>query len=288
MNRKREAKLIKKAEKAKALHFDHPYDDPLEWVKGGFETPPWPKEKIEEFQKRLDSAFEAPNGMVLAWSGDRSYGDVFYNEKGELERKPVLLFAEHKVNANDYVYITCPRWLVLQVHHGSQLEDGWEEASFVTNEFGKNVRIRPERPPEFFYEHFQIIAEHEQTINIGAMPPCCVRMMAQNRICYGKYREPDYRDIALVGETRKRMNKAGVFQRNDEKRSAKLLQDAASSTRYFIKRAQEQKALHIQNVMLENYEVFFDDILEKNPMSPNEIRSALKEAFDQQNQERFA
>lgn len=258
------------------------YDDVRNWLTGGFDVPPWDKEKRDAFQARLDSAFEAPNGMVLVWSGDRSYGDVFLNEKGEPEQKPVLLFAEEKVNDTDYVYITCPRWLIMQVHHGSQLEDGWDEASFVTEEHGALRRIRPDRPPEFFYEHFHIIATHEFERR------CCERMMAQNRICYGKYREPNHTDIALVGETRARMNRAGVSQRNDAARSAKLLQDAALSTKHFIKRAQEQKALHVQNVMLENYDVFFDDIIKDSAMSPNEIRSTLKSAFDKQNQERFA
>ncbi len=286
MNRKKTSKLKKLIETQVSKL--SPFDNPENWLTDNFEKSPWSKEQTANFQKRLDSAFEAENAIVLAWSGDRNYGDAFYNEKGELERKPVLLFAEEKINDRDYLYISCPRFVLLEVHHGSQLEDGWDEASFVTNEYGKPIRIRPEKPPQFFYKHFKVIATHDTPSLIGDEPLCCQRMMVQNKICYGRYREPSDADIAFVGETRKRLNKMGIFQRNDTERSAKLLETAALSTKHFIKRAQEQKALRVQEAMLNNYEVFFDDILEKNPMSPREVRAALKEAFDQQNTERFA
>ncbi len=286
MNRKKESKQKKLIETQIAKL--HPYDDVMNWLTSDFSKSPWDKDKTANFQKRLDSAFEAPNGIVLAWSGDRSYGDAFYNEKGELERKPVLLFAEEKINDTDYVYLTCPRFVLLEVVHGSQLEDGWDDASFVSNEYGVPRRIRPEKPPQYFYKHFKVIATHDRPALIGDIPWCCQRMDAQNKICYGRYREPSDADIALVGETRKRLNQMGIFQRNDTERSAKLLETAALSTKHFIKRAQEQKALAVQQAMLNNYEVFFDDILETNKLSPREVREALKEAFDQSNQERFA
>ncbi len=286
MNRKKTSKLKKLVETQIAKL--SPFDNVENWLTDNFEKPPWPKEKIADFQKRLDSAFEAPNGIVLAWSGDRSYGEVFLNEKGEPERKPVLLFAEEKINERDYLYIQCPRWVLMEVHHGSQLEDGWDEASYVSNEFGVPQRIRPEKPPQYFYKHFQTIAIHDTPALIGDTPWCCHRMMAQNKICYGRYREPSDVDIALVGKTRKKLNEMGIFQRNDTARSAKLLEMATLSTKHFIKKAQEQKALRVQEAMLNNYEVFFDDILEGNKLSPREVREALKEAFDQQNTERFA
>lgn len=295
MNRKKTSKLKKQL--AKEIAALHPFDDPCEWVKGDFRNPPLPQAEIAEFQKRINSAFGADNAIILAWSGDRTYGDEFYTDwhanglpKGALERKPVLLFAEHKINEHDYFYITCPRWLLLEVHHGSELEASWEDSAWVDDpQLGVRKRIRAPKPPEFFYTHLRVLAEHEKGVLANDIPPCCVRMFAQNRICYGKYRVPNESDIAFVRRIRENMDRAGVAQRNDSARSAKILQDAAISTRHYIKRAQEQKALHVQNVMMENYEVFFDDILRKkgNKLSPNEIRAALQEGFDQQNQERF-
>tara|TARA_R110000868_G_scaffold237611_1_gene492241 strand:- start:278 stop:1120 length:843 start_codon:yes stop_codon:yes gene_type:complete len=279
MNRKKKAKVDKKI--AEVVSKIHIFDDPETWLRTDWQkTPPWSDEKIAEFQKKLDSAFEVENGIVLVWSGDRRYGDAFYNEKGELERKLPLMFAEHQIEGtNDYVYIGCPRWLLMEVLHGSQLETSWEAASMPTETNGKITRIRPEKPPEFYYHHFKVIADHNGF--------CCERMNAENRVCYGKYREPNQRDIDLVGQTRENMNKAGVFQRNDTERGAKILQDGTAQTKHYIRRAQQQKAIHIQKVMLENYEVFFDDILKDNKLTPREIRAALQEGFDKQNNERF-
>ncbi len=278
MNRKKKAKVDKliAAEVAKL----HVYDDVENWLRGDYQTPPWSQDKIADFQKRLDSAFEAENAMVLVWSGDRRYGDAFYNEKGELERTPPIFFARHTIeNTNDYIYIGCPRWLVMEVIHGSQLEATWDEASCPTESNGKTFRIRPEKPPEFYYKHFFTIADHNGY--------CCERMVAENRVCYGKYREPNQSDIDRVGATRADLTARGIFQRNDEERSAKALQDASAQTKFLIKEAQKQKAVHIQNVMMENYEVFFDDILKDNKLTPREIRATLTEAFDKQNTERF-
>ncbi len=295
MNRKRESKL--KTELAKAVKRLAPYDDPCEWLKGDFQTPPLPPKEIADFQAKINSAFGAENALVLAWSGDRKYGDAFYTDwhinglpKGKLERKPVLLFAEEKVNEHDYVYVSCPRWLILEVHHGSELEASWEASSWVEDDSftGGRKRIRAEKPPQYFYTHLRILAEHDKTLLVNDMPRCCQRMFSQNRICYGRYRLPSDVDVAYVRRIRENMDKAGVAQRNDEKRSEKVLNAAADSTNYFIKRAQQQKALAVQEIMLENYEVFFDDILKDNKLTPHEIRSALKEGFDKQNQERFA
>jgi len=268
----------------------HPFDDVNNWLLDDFKTPPWSEQKIQAFQKRLDSAFEAPNGIVLAWSGDRRYGDVFLNEKGEIERKPPLLFAEHKVNDRDYIYISCPRWLLMEVLHGSQLEASWEEASMVNDPVRGKVRIRPEQPPEFAYHHFKIIAEHDQTMLLGETPRCCERMLAQHRICYGKYREPSDEDIALVGATRQNMNNAGVTQRNDEARTKKVLMDGTVATRHFIKRAREQQAQKIKDLMLANAETFFGNIpkLIGTTKTHKELEHIYAQALEQQDEERFA
>lgn len=296
MNRKKASK-VKETERKK-LHFEHPYDNVDNWLMGDFERPPWDDTRIKAFQDKLDSAFGAKNAIILAWSGDKRYGDAFYTDwfanglpKGKLERKPPLLFAEYKVNETDYVYISCPRWLLLEVSHISQYKDSWEANSWVSDDdfLGGRKRIRAIEPPEFMYSHFKIIAEHDAPLLKNAMPPCCEQMLAQNRICYGRYKEPSDEDIASVRRVRENQDKAGVTQRNDEDRSTKLLQDAAASTRYFIKRAQEQRATQIKDVMLGNSKLFFGDILEKkgSTMSYKEMEKIVRGALEEQDQERY-
>lgn len=298
MNRKKRSKVDKelaaKEQEIIALAADrakvnpiHKYDDMQNWLLGDFREPPWTPQQIQAYQDKLDSAFGAKNAIVLAWSGDRRYGDVFLNEKGEIERKPPLLFAEIPVQGTkDYIYVSAPRWLLLETIHGSQLEAGWEEASVITDGSGVKVRIRPEKPPEFMYQHFKIIAEHEQTIMIGDVPPCCLRM--GNRICYGNYREPSDADIAMVGETRRRMDAAGVAQRNDQERSRKVLMDGTAATRHFIKRAKEQQAERVKEIMLANAEAFFGDIPAKigTTKTYKELEHIFKDALDRQDEER--
>lgn len=289
MNRKRTAKY------QKALAADIAalgrYDDPVTWLTDAQELSksPWPQHKIDEFQKKIDSAFGGEKCIILAWSGDRRYGDVFYNEKGELERKPVLMFAEIPVNERDYCYLVVPRWCLLEVHHGSQLEDSWEESSLVKDNDGVMRRVRPEKPPEFFYTHLKVIGQHETPVNSGLMPPCCERLLSEMRVCYGKYREPSEEDIGFVRTIRENMDKEGVAQRNDTTRSAKLLQKAALTTQYHMKRAAEQQALRSQELMLDNVALTFKDwqVATGDTKSPDELRSILKEAFDEQNQRRF-
>lgn len=291
MNRKKQSKL-------KRINTTHPYNDPEQWLLGDFEKPPLPPEKIKEFQDKLDSAFGAKNAIILAWSGDKQYGDAFYTDwypnglpKGKLERKPPLLFAEFKVNETDYVYVSAPRWLLLEVSHISQYEDSWEANSWVSDDdyIGGRKRIRAIEPPQFMYSHFRIIAEHDEPLMTNAIPPCCERMLAQNRICYGRYKEPSDIDLASVRRVRENQDKAGVTQRNDEARSTKILQDAAASTRYFMQRAKEQKATQIKEAMLANSQLFFGDLLEKtgSTKSFKELETIVKGALDAQDEETF-
>lgn len=267
----------------------HPFDDPENWAKGDFTAPPWSQEQIRSFQRRIDSAFGAENAIVLVWSGDRSYGDVFL-EDGKLVRKPVLLFGEYPVGS-DYLYIVPPRWCLMEVHHGSQLTD-WEESSWLYDEDGGKTRIRPETPPKFYYVHLKngVLASHEQPTASG-VPPCCERMWRNGRrICYGKYREPDDRDIAMVGEIRKAMDEAGVAQRPDTERDARTVQAANLATKHFMQRAAYNRAVAAKNMILTNPSAFLGDILEKrgSTMSELQVERIVKQALEDDLDERFS
>lgn len=295
MNRKKTSKLVKKAQTYK---FASPYDDIENWLRSDFRDSPWNEQQTVEYQKKLDSAFDAKNAIIVAWSGDRRYGDALYTDwypnglpKGKLERKPPLLFAEHKVNDHDYLYISCPRFLLLEVLHVSQYEEGWESASWVDapDMIGGRKRIRPEKPPVNMYKHLQIIAEHDQTSLSHEMPNCCVKMLNQKRICYGRYREPNERDIAYVRGIREEQDRQGIIQRNDEPSSKKLIENASLTAKYFIKRSQEQQALGVKDMMLANSNVFFGDLLKRtgSTKSFKELEVIAKDAMERQEQERF-
>ena len=239
------------AQKITSLPLVSRYDEIEKWVEGGFENAPWSQESIDNFQKRINSAWGGENCIVLVWSGDRSYGDAFYTDwfptglpKGDLERKPVLLFGEFKVNERDYIYVVPPRWVLMEVHHGSQLEAGWEESAWSPDPtmLTGRKRIRAKKPPEFFYVPWRTIARHEGGAKDWSLKnPCCERLWyGTKKICYGNYRDPDESDIEFVGMTQANMVKAGVTQRNDTARDAKTILQANLATKYFMKRAEQQ------------------------------------------------
>lgn len=298
MNRKKTSKVKAKTEAARQAFRFHPYDDINNWLTSDFQKSPWDEKQTAEFQKKLDSAFGGENAIILAWSGDRRYGDALYTDwyanglpKGKLEHKPPLLFAEHKINEHDYLYISVPRFLLLEVLHVSQYEAGWETASWVDDPemIGGRKRIRPEKPPVNMYKHLQVLAEHDDTMMSHEMPQCCVKMLNQKRICYGRYREPNEKDIAYVRAIRTDQDRRGIVQRNDAPTSKKLIEESSLSAKYFIKRAQEQQALGVKDMMLANSEAFFGDLLQRtgSTKSFKELEAIAKSAMEQQEQERF-
>ena len=72
MNRKKKAKLEKKVEAYTATL--SVFDDPLQWLNHDAVCP-WTPKQIEDYQKKLDSAFGAENAIVIAWSYDERYFD---------------------------------------------------------------------------------------------------------------------------------------------------------------------------------------------------------------------
>ncbi len=297
-NRKKTSKILKEAQAARAAYRFHKYDDINNWLRADYQASPWTPEQTAIYQKKLDSAFGAEGAIILAWSGDRQYGDAFYTDwypnglpKGKLERKPPLLFAEHKVSETDYLYIGVPRFLLLEVLHISQYEAGWNEASWVQapEMIGGRKRIRPETPPKKMYKHLLIIAEHDQTQLSHEVPNCCVKMLNQKRICYGRYKEPSEVEISHIRGVRNNLDYRGIAQRNDAPTSKKLIEESSLAAKHFIKRAQEQQALGVKDMMLANSEAFFGDLPKRigSTKSYKELESIVKSALEQQEQERF-
>ncbi len=298
-NRKRAAKLIQKVEQAKKLHFLQPLDDPLEWIKGDVPCP-WTSAQMKDYQKRLDSAFGAENAIILAWSYDRRYWDEFYEDwyatglpKGALAKKPILLFKQVPVSEKDWIYISTPRFLLLERLHGSELEESWEDSSWVQNgeTIGGARRIRPEKPPKDFYQVLRTIAQHEQTVIIGEEPPCCRRMWhADKSICYGKYRPPSDADIAFVRRIRTRMDRDGVSQRNDAPRLKKVIENASSATKHFMRQAEMRRATAVKEMILGDPMGYMGSILKKYKLddcTPREIDTTVREALEIAEEKRF-
>jgi len=300
MNRKRESKLNQRVQELNRLH---PFDDFQNWAKNDFATPPWKPEKIAEFQKRIDSAFGAEKAINLVWSADRSYGDEicegpwdsFGNPTGQFHKKPPLLFGSYPVNGGeDYIYLIPPRFCLMEAHHGSQLTD-WKEASWVSDEayIGGKKRIRPEKPPEFYYVHLMngVLAHHEQPFIVGEEPPCCERLWANGkRICYGKYREPNESDIARIYSIRQEMDRWGITQRADEPRSAKTLMLANLATAHFMQQAKHKRHSAAKELILSNVGAFCGDILEKkgSTMSHAQMERIVTQALQDDEEERFS
>lgn len=291
MNRKKTNKLIKSG----AINTLCPYDDPIAWLR---DTPPcpWTDKQMRDYQDKLNSAFGAPDAFILAWSLDKQYWDEFYVDwyangkpKGKPEKKPILLFRSVPVSDTDYVYVSTPRFLLLEALHGSQLEASWEESSWVDDpsSLGGRKRIRTEKVPEKFYRVKRTIAQHEKSIARGLEPPCCERMWNANKgICYGKYRPPSEEDIAYVRGVRESLDEQGIFQRNDEPASAKVLQLASTATKYYMQQAAYQRRTGVQEMIMADPQQYLGDIIKNYGITMNatEMERTLKEGFKRSNE----
>lgn len=272
----------KKAEKKS------PLDNFSDWIGQRWETAPLTAQQVADFQRKLDSAFGAENAIILAWSGDERYWDEFYEDwkrvgnvdfpKGKLRKKPIALWAELPVNDYDVFCIFPPRFLLVERLDRSQYEEGWEAASWIEVE-GIKRRIRSETPPESMYKVLRTIAEHEQTQLIGEYPPCC-RYWNEGfqRICYGKYRPPSDLDLAYVRGIRDNMDRDGVAQRNDTERSKQLIENAAQSTRHYMKTAAMARTRSVNEMILADPMAYVGDVYKNKGMtlSQKEVREAVE------------
>jgi len=290
MNRKANSKF--EEARRKALNELHPYDIIEQWVGADFTKPPLPQDKIDEFQRKLDSAFGAEGAIILAWSGERKYWDELYTEwhpnglpKGVLEKKPILLFAQYNINEDDYLYIIAPRWMLLEKLHPNEYAAGWEDAKWVEDNrvLGGKKQIRADNPPPAFYKVLKTIAEHETPYRTGDIPPCCERWRKElMRICYGKYRPPADEDLAYVRAIRENMDKAGVAQRSDAPRSAKVLQDAAASTQHHIRQAAMARTRQVSEMIALNPQAYLGEVIQKKgiTLSQREIDECVQIGLD--------
>lgn len=297
-NRKKTSKI--KQAVARATDALSPLDDPLNWIEGHIPCP-WSDKQIADYQKKLDTAFGVKNGIVLAWSYDRKYWDEIYMDSWDVygepttraQKTPILLFKQFSLNDKDRVYISAPRWMLLEVIHGSQLQESWEAEKYEADDtfIGGKKRIRHSNPPEHSYQPLLAplgtLATHEHKIDPSAsLAPCCERLwMADQSICYGKYRPPTSDDLIAVKRLRERMDADGLYQRNDAKRSDKLLSRAAESTKHFMDYAARKRKNAVQEMIMADPKGFMGDVFKNYgiTLSAPEIDRALQEGFKAQN-----
>ncbi len=281
MNRKKAAKL----KKATSIN---PYDDLENWCKSDFATPPWDEKRIADFQARIDSAFGAENAIKLIWNGDRNYGDQFFDGPwdvfGEpicnISKKPLVMFGQWPVNETDYIIISPARWVLAEVHHGSQIASDWSEAAYVADEAFIGVPLI-----------HGTLETHAKPFITGAEPPCCRQMWQEHKkICYGKYRDPNDSDIERIRNIRVAMDRDGFAERNDTVRSAKAILNASLATKHFMKQAKYERARAAKELMLSNVGAFCGDILTRtgSTMSSVEMERIVTKALDQDEYERFS
>ncbi len=297
MNRKKASKIQQRV--ATEVATLAPLDDPLCWLEGNIPCP-WTPAQMDDYQKKLDSAFGVEKGIVLAWSYDRKWWDELYMDKwdiygepiGEPQKIPMLLFKQITLG-EDRIYISTPRFMLLETLHGSQFEASWESEMYEEDDsfIGGRKRIRRMKPPEFMYQPLLAplgtLAHHEYSNVIGQMRPCCQRLWDSSKsICYGKYRPPTTDDLIAVKRIRERMDADGLYQRNDQARSQKLISNAAVSTQFQIDYAARKRKNAVRELIMSDPKIWMGDVFKnyKMDMSASEIDRTLKEGFKRKEQ----
>lgn len=267
----------------------HPLDDVERWLDTDFSAAPETAEWVEAFQKRIDAAFGAERGIVLAWAGDRSCWEEFYSDwtasgKGKtIEKKPLALWHEFTVNEFDYLYVYPPRWVLLERHHRAQYAPSWAATCYVedTQFFGGKKQMRPLTPPPEYFTLFVVIGVHEQSVVIGETPPCCQRADAAKSPCFGRYRAPCEIDLQAVGRLKDFLAKEKA-QRPDTPINAATLQRASIMTRHYIEQTQRARAKAMRDFALLMPKAFLGENLGNRGItrSPRELEAIINEAFD--------
>lgn len=295
MNRKKAAKeTIKETKKINTVH---PYDDMEQWLESDFANAPLDEQWQADFQKKLDSAFGAERGIVLAWSGDKRYWDSYAidwfatGKAKKFEQRPIVLFGCFNISETDYYFCVPPRWLLLERHHPAQYESTWEASAWAIDDkmLGGKKQILPSDPPREKYQWLRTIAEHDQTVVIGEMPRCCRQALDVKKVCYGRYRPPSDLDLAYVRGIRERMDASGVTQRNDEPVNDQSIRQAQMTSQFYIQQSRRQEASALKEFILSNPTAFLGAMPYRKgiTLSEREIAEAVKEALDQSEQERF-
>jgi hypothetical protein len=212
-------------------------DKPETWANTAVHHPP-SSFRIDEFQERLNAVMGlSDTGLPMVrvvWAGDiaKTYSKFYVSWIGS---RGVMseLRAKYKYctiqipETPDIIDIPPPRWILEEWNHPGQYFESWEAARFDK----EGREIRPEPPPEGYYSHLFTIARHNKF--------CCERAKKDSVVCWGNYRKPDGRDIAMIQEAKHRRD-ADKEVPLDRPLSLDILENVAKETASAIQTRQEK------------------------------------------------
>lgn len=210
-----------------------------------YQPPPFP---VSAFQKKLDAIFpptiKGQPRVRLVWAGDiqRCYSKfgaewskiTGHATKWDLRAK--YRYAELKIDG-EFLDVPPPRWILEQREEPGQYLQSWEAGRW--NKDGQEVR--PPAPLDGYYSHLWTIARHSET---------CCKDTPKGLVCWGKYREPDDRDIEVLKRAKYYRDKDEAFSLENPVPD-KILASAAKTA--------NEKALRKQTEADEELKEYIDD-----------------------------
>lgn len=278
----------------------HPLDDIENWGQDFTFQPPMSHSIVERWQKRFDDTFglnkRGKPCFKLVWSGDRKYWhDYFwdwdsYGKGTKLEQRPLVLWKKVNLPNGDYVDLFPPRWLILSRIEPEQYADNWKRESWVMDakrgpvtinplngelmRAGQMKQIRPDNPPEDFWQVWEVLGEHDAF--------CCEAMQGD---CYGSYREPKEKDVDNIGLAKRDFEAGG--QSPYEGLSKWSEAEIASFARAYYRQQYKDMDASV-DITVEHADNFLAPILARTgeSYSDREKKTIVKNALDQYHTER--
>lgn len=203
------------------------FNNPHTWADKAIHTPPISFD-VTAYQKKLDALYppktEGRPEVRLVWAPSikdcytRRYSawSKISNLGTESELRAKYKYAEIKIENDLYIDIPPPRWIIEERNDLGQVGQSWEAGRWAKD----GREMFPPLPPEGFYSELFKIVRHDAD---------CCNNKPKNIVCWGKYREPDEKDLEVI-------KKAKFLRDHDEEialdrpLSDKVLASAARTT----------------------------------------------------------
>jgi hypothetical protein len=171
-------------------------NNPFDWIKEGAFMSPLSEAEELIVQQAIDGIIGVTRDnksiCKLVWNGDVRYWKQFYDDwdeygniRGELQRRPWVLFRSIFDGTTDEFIRDSfpPRYLLLTRLEPEQYADTWVETAYIwCPERKRNVQVRPTALPDDYYLWFRTISEHHTG--------CCQVAAGRDMDCFGHYAHP--------------------------------------------------------------------------------------------------